>query len=63
MQIVEQNGPFDVAQFGAHQGGYFSEGPPAHFIPDYNSYPLTLDDYYGNFISRGGSQSQMSFSY
>ncbi|XP_078181909.1 MADS-box transcription factor 26-like [Carex rostrata] len=62
-KIIEQNGLFDTAQFGAHQVGYFSEAPPADFTPDYTSYPLTLDDYYGNFISREGSQSQMGFSY
>jgi hypothetical protein len=61
MQIVQQSGLVDVSQFGAHQSGYFSEAPPAHFIPDYTSYPQTLDDYYGNFISKVGSQR--SFSY
>ncbi|KAJ1703781.1 hypothetical protein LUZ63_003560 [Rhynchospora breviuscula] len=59
-KIVEQNGLFDVAQFAAHQEGYFSEAPAAHVIPNYATNPLTLDDY-GNFIFRGGSQ--MGFSY
>ncbi|KAF3329371.1 MADS-box transcription factor [Carex littledalei] len=51
---IEQNGLFDAAQFGAHQVGYFSEAPQAHFTPDYTSYPLTLDDYYGNSHHNNG---------